>query len=133
MPGLTIKRFNRPDETRPFADKGQIELLNFEDVVVGRATFQPGWRWSSHVKPLVGTRSCQVHHTAFVLSGRMKIVMDDGEEAEVGPGQAVEIAPGHDGWVVGEEPCVMLDFTGAEEYAQRRAGQVSGAQPPAPH
>lgn len=133
MSGMIHKRFTRPDETRPFADKGRIELLNFDEATVGRATFEPGWRWSTHVRPLAGTDSCQVRHTLFVLAGRMMTVMDDGDEVELNPGDVAEIPPGHDAWVIGDEPAVMLDFTGAEEYARRRAARSAEAQPPAPH
>ncbi|MBI4171268.1 MAG: cupin domain-containing protein [Actinobacteria bacterium] len=107
-----------PDETRPFKDKGRMEVVRFGDTIVGKGTFEPGWRWSEHVKPIAGTDSCLVQHVGYVLSGRMKVVMDDGAEAEVGPGDAFVMPPGHDAWTVGTEPCVLLDFGGISGYAQ---------------
>ena len=107
-----------PDETRIF-EKGKIDLANFsDDVTIGRAIFEPGWSWEKCVKPIAKTNSCQAPHTMYVISGRMKVVMDDGTEAESGPGEAVIIPPGHNAWVVGNEPCVTIDFTGAKEYAK---------------
>jgi hypothetical protein len=80
---------------------------------------QPGWRWSESVKPIVGTESCQVSHTGYVISGRMHVRMDDGTELDFGPGDAVWVGPGHDAWVAGDEPYVGLDFTGAEHFAEQ--------------
>jgi quercetin dioxygenase-like cupin family protein len=82
------------------------------------STFEPGWRWSLHVKPLAGTGSCQASHLMYIVSGRMAVVMDDGTTGEVGPGDVVAIAPGHDGWVVGNEACVAVDFGGYAQYAK---------------
>jgi uncharacterized cupin superfamily protein len=115
---LESKSFSSPDEVRPFADKGQVELVKVGDGVVGRATFEPGWRWSEHVKPIAGTDSCQAAHMGYVVSGRQAVRMDDGTEIEFGPGDVVAIPPGHDGWVVGDEPCVVVDFIGMENYAK---------------
>ena len=84
----------------------------------GRAVSNPGWKWSNDVKPIAGTESCQAPHTGYVVSGRMHIVMDDGTEGEAGPGDAVVISPGHDAWIVGDEPCVMLDWYGSANYAK---------------
>ena len=81
--------------------------------------FEPGWRWSERVKPIAGTDSCQKAHLGYVLSGLMKVVMDDGTEGEVGTGDVFSIAPGHDAWTVGDEACVMIDFGGIEHYAKR--------------
>src|SRR2546421_10247880 len=119
MPGLEVKSFDSPDEVRPFEGKGQAEVLNIGGRVVGRATFEPGWKWSENVKPIAGTDSCQVSHLGYVLSGRMRVYMDDGSEAEIGPGEVMAIAPGHDAEVVGDEPCVSLDFGEFGEYAKR--------------
>jgi quercetin dioxygenase-like cupin family protein len=116
---LEVKSLDSPDETRPFVDKGKADIVNVGGVTVGRGVFEPGWRWSEHVKPIAGTDSCQSAHTGYVLSGRMGVRMDDGTEGEAGPGDAVVIAPGHDAWTVGDEPCVVLDFSGMEEYAKR--------------
>lgn len=116
---LEAKNLDSPDETRPFVDKGRLDLVKLGNVTVGRAVFEPGWRWSKHVAPIAGTESCQAAHTGYVISGRMKVVMDGGREAEVGPGSAFVIAPGHDAWTVGDEACVVLDFTGMDEYAKK--------------
>jgi len=96
-----------------------VELVNVGGSTIGLITFEPGWRWSECVKPVVGTESCQAPHTGYTISGRLHVVMDDGTEGEVGPGDAGWVAPGHDAWVVGDEPYVGLDFTGAADYAKR--------------
>lgn len=119
MTGLAKKNIDSPDEVREMKDgKGRVELVDLGCGVVGRATFEPGWKWSEHVKPMAGTDSCQAAHVGYVLSGRMKIVMDDGEEAEVGPGDFMTAAPGHDAWTIGDETCVMLDWQGMADYAK---------------
>jgi quercetin dioxygenase-like cupin family protein len=119
MPGLEVKRFDAPDEERPFVDKGQAKVVNVGGQTVGHGVFEPGWRWSEHVKPIAGTDSCQVSHLGYVVSGRMHVVMDDGTEGEAGPGDVVAIAPGHDAWTVGDEPCVVMDFGEFGDYAKR--------------
>ena len=111
------KSLNSPDETRSF-EKGKIELANFADITIGRATLEPGWSWEKCVKPLVKTNSCQAPHTQYMVSGRMKVVMDDGTEDEFGAGDALIIPSGHNAWVVGNEPVVALDFTGLKDYAK---------------
>ena len=117
MAGLETKNLGSPDETRPFVDKGQAEVVTLGGHTFVRATFEPGWKWSEHVKPIAKTDSCQAGHTGYVISGRMHIRMDDGTEREVGPGDALVCAPGHDAWIIGNEACVMLDFT-APQYAK---------------
>lgn len=120
MSGLLRRSFDSPDETRNFeGGKGRLEVFTTAGGVVGRATFEPGWRWSEHVKPIAGTDSCQAAHTGYFVSGRMKVVMDDGEEVEYGPGDFAEMAPGHDAWIVGDEPCVFVDWQGFADYAKR--------------
>ena len=120
MQSLTRKSFDSPDETRPFEDSmGQLEVIDTEVGVVGRATFQPGWQWSKHIKPIAGTESCQAAHTCYFVSGRMKVVMDDGEEMEYGPGDFAAMEPGHDAWIVDDEPCVVIDWQGFADYAKR--------------
>lgn len=119
MTGIVHKPFEAADETRPFeAGTGKVAVLETDHGPVGQAVFEPGWRWSLHVKPIAGTDSCESAHVGYCLSGRMKIVMDDGESAEVGPGEFLEIPPGHDAWVIGDEPCVMLDWAGFADYAK---------------
>ncbi len=103
------KNLDNPDEKRSF-DHGDIHAVNLSGVTIGRAVFRPGWRWTSDVKPVVGTDSCQGHHMAYVVSGRLHVRMDDGGEIELGPGDAHVVGPGHDAWVVGDEPCVTIDF-----------------------
>ncbi|MFD8981804.1 cupin domain-containing protein [Streptomyces sp. NPDC059564] len=119
MAGLLRRSFDSPDETRPFeGGKGRLDLLETDGGPVGRGVFEPGWKWSEHVKPLAGTDSCEAAHTGYVVSGRIQVVMDDGEGLEYGPGDFVQIAPGHDAWVLGDEPCVVLDWTGYGSYAK---------------
>ena len=98
MAGVEVKSVSSPDETRP-VDKGTIEIVHLDKGMVMRTTFEPGWRWSECVKPVAGTDSCQTHHFGYCVSGRMHVVMDSGEEMDVGPGEAVEIPdhPGRDG------------------------------------
>ena len=119
MAGLVRKSLDQADEVRPFEDgMGKLELINVEGGGVGRATFQPGWQWSKHVKPIAKTDSCQAPHVGYMISGRMKIVMDDGEEMEFGPGDFMTAAPGHDAWIIGDEPCVVVDWAGYTDYAK---------------
>src|ERR1700758_655638 len=104
MGGLVRMSLDSPEETRPFKDgTGKLELVNVAAGAVGRATFEPGWQWSKHVKPIAKTDSCQAAHMGYYVSGRMKVVMDDGEEIEYGPGDFEIIPPGHDAWIVGNE------------------------------
>jgi class 3 adenylate cyclase len=110
------RRFDRPDAVRQF-EGGRLELLEMGDVAVGRVVFEPGWRWSTHLRPLVGGESCQVHHLGYVVSGRLHIETDDGASMEVGPGDVYETPPGHDAWVIGIEPWVAVDYTGRRLFA----------------
>lgn len=118
MAELEQKRFEEPDEVRSLSDKGRAELLHINGDVVGRATFEPGWRWSEHVGPIVGLDSCQAAHFGYIVSGCQVIRMDDGTEYELRAGDVVAIPPGHDGWTVGDEACVVLYFTGMADYAK---------------
>lgn len=123
---LTVKSLEEPDETRQAAGKGQVELVRLGEITIARATFQPGWRWSEHVKPSAGTDRCEVTHQGYVVSGRQGVRMADGTEVELGPGDAFVIGAGHDSWVVGEEPCVTIDFIGGERFVQAgRAGRAA--------
>src|SRR5215472_11809680 len=117
MAPMQNKNFARPDETRKF-DKGLLELVTLGGVTFGRGTFQPGWRWSTSVKPLVKTKSCEAPHLQYHVSGRLHVVMDDGSEAEFGPGEVSLLPPGHDAWVVGDEPVVVIDISGMVDYAK---------------
>ena len=119
MAQMQKKSFLRPDETRSF-DKGKVELVTLGGVTFGRATFQPGWKWSTSVKPLVKTDSCQAPHLQCLVGGRMHVVMDDGSEEEFGPGDVLLIPPGHDAWVVGNENVVAIDITGMGDYAKAK-------------
>lgn len=119
MAGLIRKSLNSPDEARPFKDaRGRLDVVSTDAGAVGRGTFEPGWKWSDHVKPIAGTESCQAAHTGYFISGRMKVVMDDGEELEYGPGDFAVMRPGHDAWVIGDEPCVFIDWQGFADYAK---------------
>ncbi len=119
MAVLEQKRFESADEIRTFTDgMGHVDLVTVGGTKVGRGVFEPGWRWSSHVKPIAGTDSCQAAHTGVVVEGRMAVRMDDGAEVEYGPGDVFYMPPGHDAWIVGDDACVMYDVTGMEKYAQ---------------
>jgi hypothetical protein len=111
------KSFDSPDETRTF-ENGKIELLNLSGGTIGRFTLNPGWQWSKHVKPIAGTEWCQNAHFGYQVSGTMHVVMADGTEFDFRPGEVGVIPPGHDAWVVGNEPVVTIDWTGAKGYAQ---------------
>jgi quercetin dioxygenase-like cupin family protein len=120
IPSMGVKSFDQPDETRPFAAKGKADVVTVAGVTALRAVFEPGWRWSQHVQPIVGTLSCQAAHAGYVLSGRMRVRMDDGTEGEIAPGDVFVASPGHDAWTVGDEPCVIVDFgASAARYARR--------------
>jgi hypothetical protein len=119
---IEVKSIDKPDERRDFP-RGHMEVLNLSELTFGVATFEPGWRWSESVKPIAGTDSCEVHHKGFVVRGRLRIRMNDGTEAEVGPGDVYVIQPGHDAWVVGDEQVTVYDFAGgAAEFAKTPAG-----------
>jgi quercetin dioxygenase-like cupin family protein len=116
---LERKHIDKPDETRLFKDgKGKLDVVTVGDHTFGRGVFEPGWRWSQHVKPIAGTPSCQAAHTGYVLEGHMIVKMDDGAQVEYGPGDAFFMPPGHDAWIVGDERCVLIDFTGVAKYAK---------------
>ena len=119
--GLTgdviLKRFENPDETRIF-EKGKFELVQIGGMTIGRATYEPGWKWSQHVGKAMGALSCYVEHVGIVVSGCATAAMDDGRIIEMRAGDVFYIPPGHDSWVVGNEPYVSLHFMGAGEYAR---------------
>lgn len=111
------KSLNHPDELRIFT-KGELSLVSFGAMTLGRGTFQPGWKWSECVQPIAKTKSCESPHFGYVVKGRMHIAMDDGTHLEFGPGDAMFVPSGHDAWVVGDEVCEIIDFTGYGEYAK---------------
>jgi quercetin dioxygenase-like cupin family protein len=118
MSYLAKKTLNNPDETRSF-DKGRLELVNLEGITFSRVTFEPGWVWSESVKPIARTHSCQVQHVGYVVSGYMRVRMENGEEQEYGPGDTYIIPPGHDAWIVGDDVYVGVDVSGnMEDYAR---------------
>src|ERR671926_464137 len=121
MAARSLQKKNRdsPDETRTF-ENGKAQVVALGGFSASRFTLEPGWRWSENVKPIVGTNSCQVLHTGYQVSGRLHVRLEDGTEEEVGPGEAYVIPPGHDAWVVGDEPVVTVDMSRvtAEEYAK---------------
>jgi hypothetical protein len=117
MKTMKKKSLDSPEEKREFS-KGFIELATIGDVTFGRATLLPGWKWSESVKPIAKTDSCQAPHTQYHISGRLHVKMDDGTEMEFGPGDVGVVPPGHDAWVVGNEPVIMIDFTGLTHYAE---------------
>src|SRR6058998_754009 len=112
------KSLTTPDETRNF-DKGKVEVVNIGGGVVGRYRFEPGWKWSEHVKPIAGTDLCQSAHFTYQISGRLHVMMANGTEFDVNPGDVVVTPPGHDAWVVGGEPVVGIDWSGLADYAKR--------------
>ena len=113
---LTLVNLDSPVETREF-EKGRFEIYRVGPMTVGRATYEPGWKWSEHVGAATGARSCEVEHVGLVLSGRAMAAMDDGTEKVMEPGDFFYVPPGHDSWVVGDEPYVSLHIMGSEDYA----------------
>lgn len=114
-----IKNFSQPDEVRNFG-KGKVELINVEGALIGKATFEPGWKWSTHVKPIAKTELCEAPHLQYVIAGEMKIRTADGEERTMKAGDVVKLGAGHDAWVVGGEKVVVVDFQGMLDYAKPR-------------
>jgi len=121
---VVLKRFDSPDETRRF-EKGRFEVVSIGGMTIGRATYEPGWKWSEHVGTGLGKRSCDVEHVGIVVSGRATAAMDDGRVIEMGPGDIFYIAPGHDSWVAGDEPYVSLHLLGAGQYAHQKGATAS--------
>ena len=117
-----VRGFGKPDEIRKFP-QGKVELVKVGGVMVGRATFEPGWKWSTCVKPLAKTKSCEAPHFQYQLSGTMKVVMDDGSTFECKAGDVCLFPTGHDAWVVGNEPVVVVDFQGMLDYAKGLDGK----------
>jgi hypothetical protein len=120
MGELASRRFERPDETRSF-EHGKGYVVHLAEATAAKSTLEPGWRWSTSVKPIAGTDSCQAHHVGYALGGTLHIRSDEGEDMEVHAGEAYEILPGHDAWVVGDQPYSGLEFESAtaERYAKK--------------
>ena len=117
---VALRRFDDPDEVRTF-EKGRLELVRLGPLVLGRARYEPGWRWSEHVGPGVGATRCEVEHVGLVISGVATVAFDDGRIIELREGALFHVPPvPHDSWVVGDEPYVSLHFMGAEQYARKR-------------
>jgi len=117
---IEVRNFDKPDETRPFEGKGGADVVVLMGRPIARGTFEPGWRWSTNVKPIAGTDSCQVSHLGYCAAGRMRITMDDGSTQEVSAGEVVAIPPGHDAEILGDEDCVIIDFGEIDTYARRQ-------------
>ena len=115
---LQRRRFSDSTDVRTFPH-GKIEVIELDDSVVGRMSYEPGWRWSTDIKPIAGTETCQYHHFGISTSGVLRVQMPDGTELEINPGDVFEIPPGHDAWVVGDEPWVSIDFEAMRTYAKR--------------
>lgn len=114
---IEVKNFAKADEIREFP-RGRVELITVGGATVGRATFLPGWRWSTSVQPIVKTKSCEAPHFQYHIAGTIHVVMDDGREFDCGPGDVSLLPMGHDAWVVGDEPAVIVDFQGMVDYAK---------------
>ncbi len=117
MADVEIRRFEEADEVRSF-ELGSFDVVTLGGVTVGRASYEPGWVWSEHVGGATGDTVCRVEHVGLVVSGRAAVKMEDGTEYELTPGDLFFVAPGHDSWVIGEEPYVSLHFLGAADYAK---------------
>jgi hypothetical protein len=115
---VILKRFETPDETRVF-DKGKFEIVKIGGMTIGRASYEPGWKWSEHVSPVAGAPLCNVEHVGIVISGSAMAAMEDGSEVELVPGSLFYIPPvPHDSWVIGAQPYVSLHFLGSEHYTK---------------
>jgi hypothetical protein len=119
MKKAELKNFGTPDEVRVFP-KGRVELFKIGGATVGRAILEPGWKWSTSVKPIAQTKSCEAPHFQYHISGILKVRMDDGTELECRPGDVSLLPSGHDAWVVGNEPAVVVDFQGMIDFAKSR-------------
>ncbi len=117
MSKAELKSFGKPDEVRKFP-KGRLELVKIGDATIGRAVFEPGWRWSTSLQPIAKTKSCDAPHFQYHVSGVLRVRMDDGTEFDCRPGDVSLVPPGHDGWVVGKEPVIVVDFQGMADYAK---------------
>jgi len=114
---VELKHFGKPDEVREFT-KGRVELIRIGGATIGRAIFEPGWRWASSVQPIAKTRSCEAPHFQYHVSGILRVLMDDGAQFDCKPGDVSLLPSGHDAWVVGNEPAIVVDFQGMLDYAK---------------
>jgi len=128
-PTIDYRDFAQPDEVRQF-DKGRMEVLHLAAGTVGRMVLEPGWRWSQHVKPVAGTELCETAHFGYQVSGVLRIRLADGTEVDARPGMVGSVPPGHDAWVVGAEPAVLIDWAGAAAYAAGGELQLSAGHGP---
>jgi hypothetical protein len=119
MAKMELKHFSKPDEVREFP-KGKVEIVKIAGATVGRAIFEPGWRWSTSVKPIAKTKSCEAPHFQYHISGVLRVKMDDGTEFDCKPGDLSNVPSGHDAWVIGDEPVVTVDFQGMVDYAKSK-------------
>ena len=117
MSAAEHRNFEEADETRIF-ERGKIDVVKIGGSEIGRLILQPGWRWSEHVKPIAGTDWCEAPHFQYLISGTLRVKMADGTEFDTHAGEILALPPGHDGWVVGDEPVVAVDWTGASDYAK---------------
>lgn len=127
MTNAEVKGFATPDEVRTFP-RGRLELVRIGGATIGRAVFEPGWRWATSVQPITGTKSCEAPHFQYHVSGLLEVVMDDGTELECRPGDISLLPSGHDAWVVGDQAAVVVDFQGMVDYT---LGQAVGSKRPA--
>lgn len=121
MVRLLRKRLDAPDEVRSFPN-GRVEIFEIGDNIVGRTVYEPGWRWSVDVKSIAGTDLCMYHHLGYCLGGLLHVVLEDGTSLQIGPEEAFEIPPGHDAWVIGDEPWITVDFAGMRSFARPMVG-----------
>jgi ketosteroid isomerase-like protein len=126
--GTSISNLERDGETRPFAAHGHAVIGSAGGLTLMRGVYEPGWRWSSDIAPIAGTDSCQAHHLGYVISGRMQIRMDDGAEVTIESGDMFDVPRGHDAWVLGDEPCMMVDYS--SDVTRYARGRAQGAAPP---
>lgn len=119
MEDVIIRRFEKSDEHRTF-EKGYFDLLQVGGMTIGQAIYEPGWKWSTHVGAATGAQYCEVEHVVIVISGRNRIKMRDGREYDLKAGDIFYVAPGHDSWVLGDEPYVSIHLAGAGSYAQAK-------------
>ena len=120
MANAEVKSFSKPDEVRSFP-KGRIEVLKMGGSTVGRAVLEPGWKWSECIQPIAKTKSCEAKHFQYHVAGVLRVRMDNGTEVDCKPGDASLLPSGHDAWVVGDEPAIIVDFQGMIDFAKMKS------------